>query len=200
MHHIATRCEIVRKLSSGEDRIRTCEPGFPGHRFSKPAHSTTLPPLLKGRGGQADPAVVRPILCHFARFARSPQGSSHTPRATTNDARLSPSIAIWPNPHDSPNSSPADSSPHPRRPHFLLRTLSAKPETFPLLLATDFAILNIRSHFACLKNQRSPAPRISLDWSLQRPFCPAQKSSMSPNIVATKATKVPRRKLLNKGF
>ena len=30
---------------SGEDRIRTCGPGYPGHRFSKPALSTTQPPL-----------------------------------------------------------------------------------------------------------------------------------------------------------
>jgi hypothetical protein len=34
-------------FKSGEDRIRTCGPGYPGHRFSKPAHSTTLPPLLR---------------------------------------------------------------------------------------------------------------------------------------------------------
>jgi hypothetical protein len=39
-----------KRPASGEDRIRTCEPGYPGHRFSKPAHSTTLPPLQRGRG------------------------------------------------------------------------------------------------------------------------------------------------------
>ncbi len=32
-------------LSSGADRIRTCGTGFPVHRFSKPALSTTQPPL-----------------------------------------------------------------------------------------------------------------------------------------------------------
>lgn len=31
--------------SSGADRIRTCGPSCPGHRFSKPALSTTQPPL-----------------------------------------------------------------------------------------------------------------------------------------------------------
>ncbi len=44
----ATRREPRRdtaQTSSGEDRIRTCGSGFPDHRFSKPAHSTTLPPL-----------------------------------------------------------------------------------------------------------------------------------------------------------
>ena len=39
---------------SGEDRIRTCGPGFPSHRFSKPALSTTQPPL-QGREIGMDP-------------------------------------------------------------------------------------------------------------------------------------------------
>jgi hypothetical protein len=35
----------TRSSNSGEDRIRTCGPGYPSHRFSKPALSTTQPPL-----------------------------------------------------------------------------------------------------------------------------------------------------------
>jgi len=45
---------------SGADRIRTCGTGFPVHRFSKPALSTTQPPLLypvatlRGRSSELD--------------------------------------------------------------------------------------------------------------------------------------------------
>ena len=35
----------VRRQQSGEDRIRTCGRELPLHRFSKPALSTTQPPL-----------------------------------------------------------------------------------------------------------------------------------------------------------
>ena len=35
----------IPQVSSGEDRIRTCGRVLPLHRFSKPALSTTQPPL-----------------------------------------------------------------------------------------------------------------------------------------------------------
>ena len=37
------------KGNSGADRIRTCGTSFPVHRFSKPALSTTQPPLRSHR-------------------------------------------------------------------------------------------------------------------------------------------------------
>ena len=36
--------KTTRQRTSGADRIRTCGTGFPVHRFSKPALSTTQPP------------------------------------------------------------------------------------------------------------------------------------------------------------
>ena len=57
----AESCNPLRdtaQTNSGEDRIRTCGPGYPGHRFSKPAHSTTLPPL-HGAVSPKSPTEVR---------------------------------------------------------------------------------------------------------------------------------------------
>ena len=41
---VGWRSKTARQQTSGADRIRTCGTGFPVHRFSKPALSTTQPP------------------------------------------------------------------------------------------------------------------------------------------------------------
>ena len=75
--------EEITSLISGEDRIRTCGPGFPSHRFSKPALSTTQPPLRS----PASPPAARPrhrILGHRPGDARSAEGAKNVPPATPN--------------------------------------------------------------------------------------------------------------------
>lgn len=55
----------VREIS-GADRIRTCGPGFPSHRFSKPALSATQPPLLERE------------IVHYSTRLRNPRQDSLT--------------------------------------------------------------------------------------------------------------------------
>ena len=58
---------IATKGLSGEDRIRTCGRELPLHRFSKPALSTTQPPLQATRGKDLLACSARPISEDFAR-------------------------------------------------------------------------------------------------------------------------------------
>tara|TARA_R110002073_G_scaffold176633_9_gene334379 strand:+ start:1893 stop:2219 length:327 start_codon:yes stop_codon:yes gene_type:complete len=58
---------------SGADRIRTCGPSFPDHRFSKPALSTTQPPLpirfASLNFSQASQIVLNPLRKRNPRLA-----------------------------------------------------------------------------------------------------------------------------------
>jgi len=60
--------EVVQKSASGADRIRTCGTSFPVHRFSKPALSTTQPPLLQRPAEVIDPADRIEILADRLRI------------------------------------------------------------------------------------------------------------------------------------
>jgi hypothetical protein len=56
-----------KKSENGADRIRTCGTGFPVHRFSKPALSTTQPPLLFHAAGRDHFPATSEILANRSR-------------------------------------------------------------------------------------------------------------------------------------
>jgi hypothetical protein len=100
-------------LASGEDRIRTCGPGYPGHRFSKPALSTTQPPLprlARPHSGDTDsPWRVRPAIFYPMRgIVQADRLASISSWSSRRSPRL-PLPPITPPPY--PNTDPGPSRP-----------------------------------------------------------------------------------------